>query len=173
MKKGFTLIETIVVVALFSMLVAAVLWIFLVGIRAWSSGTDRANIRQNANLAIERMVREISQASEIIRARSNEVEFEADLDQDGFVETIRFDVDRNNNLQRTEDSIEVVIAPSVQSFGLGYYLELDNENLLSSVTGPSRDDIRVIVILLSLSEGGEVYTLSASAYARNQGLDDA
>lgn len=170
MKKGLTLIELIIVIALFSILAVAVFWTFVVGLKVWGSGMDRGYIRQDANLSIERMVRELSEASEFSRARSDEVDFNADLDGDGSVETIKFDISNDNNLERTEDSIAVIMAGNVQTFTLGYYLDGDNDTLLSSVTGPSRDDIRVIVISLTLDDGDETITLSSSVYARNQGL---
>lgn len=173
-RTGFTLIELIVVVVLFSILVAAVFWIFVAGLKIWGSGKDRAYIRQDANLAIERMVRELSEASAINTAKSDEVEFDADLDGDGSVETIRFDVSNDGNLERTEvitgPDIVVIIAPNVRDFIVGYYLDGDNDTLLTSVTGPSVDDIRVIVISLTLDDGDETIILSSSAYARNQGL---
>jgi len=176
MKKGFTLIELIITVALFAILVTAASWVFLVGSRAWESGRNRAGMRQDAALAMERMVREIGLASEITRARADEIDFEADMDQDELVEEITFDVSNDNNLERTVNvagpDTAVIMARDVQSFTLGYYLEGDNGDLQSSVTGPTMDEIRVVVITLTLSNGDETVTLSASAYARNQGLDD-
>ena len=178
MKKGFTLIELIVVIFLFSTLTAVVSWVFVVGIGTWGSGKNRADIRQEASLSTERMMREISQASEITRAKSDEIKFEADLDQDDSVESITFKVSNDDNLERTETitgpdpDIVVIMARNIQSFTLGYYLDEDNSNLLSSVTGPDLDDIRVVIISLTLSKGDETVTLSTSAYTRNQGLDD-
>lgn len=172
-QEGFTLIELIIVIVLFSILAIAVFWTFVVGLRAWGSGMDRAIIRQDANLAIERMVREISQASEISMAKSDEIQFDADLDGDGLVETIKFDVSNDNNLERTEvitgPDIVVTIARNVQDFTLRY-LDGDNDTLLIPVAGPTQDDIRVIVISLTLDDGDETITLSSSVYARNQGL---
>jgi len=175
-KKSFTLIELIIVIVFFTIFAGVVSWTFVVGLRVWGSGRDRAYIRQDANLAIERMVRELSQVSEISTAKSDEIEFEADLDQDGSVAIIRFDVSSDDDLERTEvitgsDTV-VTMAPNVQTFSLGYYLDGDNDTLLTSVTGPSRDDIRVIVISLTLNDGDETITLSSGAYTRNQGLDD-
>jgi uncharacterized membrane protein affecting hemolysin expression len=150
--------------------VVAVFWTFVAGLRAWDSGRDRACLRQDANLAIERMVREISEASEISTAKSDEIKFDADLDEDGSVETIKFDVSNNDNLERTENNVAVILARNVQEFTLGYYLVGDNNTLLSSVTGPSRDNIRVIIISLTLNYGNETFILSSSVYTRNQGL---
>ena len=59
--------------------------IFVAGLRVWGSSTDRAYIRQDANLAVERMVRDLSEASEISTAKSDEVKFDADLDGDGII----------------------------------------------------------------------------------------
>ncbi len=175
-KKGFTLIELIIVIVFFTIFTGVVSWTFVVGLRTWGSGRDRAYIRQDANLAIERMVREVSQASEIETAKADEIEFEADLDQDGSVETIRFDVSNDDDLERTEviagPDIVVTMAPNVQTFSLGYYLDGDNDTLLTSVTGSTRDDIRVVVMSLTLDDDDETITLSSSVYTRNQGLDD-
>lgn len=170
MKKGFTLVELIITIALFSMLTGVVVWVFVVGLRVWGSGMDRANLRQNANLAIERMVRELSLASEFKEAKLDKVKFKADLG--GLVEEIEYKI-KNNNLQRkVKGGTEVILVRNVQDFTLGYYLESDsdNENLLEEVGGGAKDDIRVVVISLSISEGDETITLSSSAYARNQGL---
>jgi len=176
MKKGFTLVELLITVVLFSVLAAVVSWVFMVGLRTWDSGKERADIRQNAGLAMERMMRELSLTSEITRARSDEIRFEADLDQDEQVEKIIFDVNKDNDLERTENitgpNPVVIMARDVQNFTLGYYLESDNENLLSSVAKNAMDDIRVVVIALTLSKGEETISLSTSVYVRNQGLDD-
>lgn len=173
MKKGLTLIELLVVIVLLGGLSAAVVFVFMAGLKSWNSVRNRTEIIESLNLAMARMTRELSQASEITRARSDEIDFEADLDGGGVTEDITFDINSDDELERIEDGgSAVILARDVQSFTLGYYLEADNDNLLSSVTGPSLDDIRVIVITLALSKSGETVSLRSSAYARNQGLDD-
>ena len=176
MKKGFTLIELIVVITLFLMLASVVLWVFVVGLKSWDSGKNRANIRQSVNAAFERMTRELSQASEIAIAKADEIEFEADLDQNGSAEAIKFDISNAGVLQRTEiivgPDIIVSMVPYVQSFTLGYYLDSDNDDLLSTVTTPSDlDSIRVVVMSITVTAGDETLTFSTSAYVRNQSDD--
>ena len=169
-KNGFTLVELLIATVLFSVLAAVVSWTFLVGLRVWNSGRTRAELRQSANLSMERLVRELGAASVINKAKSDEVDFDADLDGDGALETIKFDVSNDDNLERTEDGASVTMARDVQAFTLGYYLDGNNDDLESSVTGPTKNDIRVIVITLTLNSGDETFTLSSGVYTRNQEL---
>ena len=169
-KSGLSLIELLITVTLFSVIAAVVSLIFLTGLRTWDSARIRANLRQDAGLAMERMARELSEASAVNTAKSNEIDFDADLDGNGTPETIKFAVSHDNNLERTESGTSVILARAVQSFTAGYYLDGDNDTLLSSVTGPSLGNIRVIVLTLALNDGDETFTLSSSVYIRNQGL---
>lgn len=172
MKKGITLIELIIAVTLFSILGSVVLWVFVVGLRSWDSGRNRADIRQSVNMALERMTRELSQASEITTAKAGNITFQADLDQNGTAETITFDVTNADNLERTESGVDILMVSNVQDFTLGYYLESDNDTLLSAVNSPAtRDTIRVVVISITVNEGDETLTFSTSAYTRNQSND--
>ena len=169
-KNGFTLVELLIATVLFSVLAAVISWTFLVGLRVWNSGSIRAELRQSANLSMERMVRELSAASVINTAKSDEVDFDADLDGNGVAETIKFDVSNDDILERTEDKASVTMARDVQAFTLGYYLDGNNDDLESPVTGPRKNDIRVIVITLTLNNGDETFTLSSGVYIRNQEL---
>ncbi len=168
MKKGITLIELIIVIVLLSILVGFVSWVFVVGLRSWSSGKDRADIRQSSNLALERMVRELSQASSFTIAQAGQVKFVADLDDDGTDETVTFSVS-NSELISDIDGTATVLAPDVQAFGL-LYRDLNNVIMTFPISGGDRDNIRVIIISLTLNKVDETINLSSSAYARNQGL---
>ncbi|MFA5500567.1 MAG: hypothetical protein WC404_05770, partial [Candidatus Omnitrophota bacterium] len=89
-KKSFTLTELIIVAFFMSILVGSISWVFVVGLRTWSSGAARADIRQDANLALEKMVRDLSQASGITAADANNITFAADTDANGVNEIITF-----------------------------------------------------------------------------------
>lgn len=163
MKKAFTLIELIIVIALLAVIVGFTGWSFVVGLRVWNSGWNRAQIQEDANLAIETMVRELSQASDITTADDGEIIFEADLDDDGAVETATYNVN-NSNLIRTIDAVATVLAPNVQAFGLSY-LDLNNSPW---ILPQDPADIRVVTISLTMSNVDETFSLSSSAYLRNQ-----
>ena len=169
MKKGLTLIELIIVIVLFSVLMISVSWVFIVGLRTWNSGLNRAQIRQDSSLAMEKMVRELSQADSITDAAADEITFLADLDDDGINETVTFDVN-NTELIRTFEGVPTVLAFDVQGFELSYR-DLD-DNLLNlpqdTASQKKRDDIRVIAISLSMNKADETIILNSGVYARNQ-----
>jgi len=166
MRKGFTLIELIIVIILFIIIVGFAGWSFVVGLRTWASGMNRTEIRQDSALAMERMVRELSQAKLITIAQVDTVKFAADADDDGADETITFDT-LTGNLNRTVKDTITVLARNVNSFQLAYY-DLNDVLLDFPVLGADRDNIRVITITLTMNKADETLTLSSGAYARNQ-----
>ena len=66
MKKGFTLTETTIVIAIFSLVIATVYLIFILNQRVYLAGEEMAEITQNGRVILERMTREIRQAKEIV-----------------------------------------------------------------------------------------------------------
>jgi len=152
--------------ALVAILAGVVSFTFAVGLKTWGSGRNRAEIRQDGNLAMERMVRELSQASGFTIARDDKVKFSADLDEDGEVESITFDTSEDN-LNRTVEDVAVCLARNVETFHLAYY-DLNNDLLEPPVAPSERDNIRVITITLTMNKVDETISLSSSVYARNQ-----
>lgn len=165
MRRAFTLIELIIVVLLLSIMLSFIVTVFAVGLKAWSSGHDRAVIRQGAVLAVERMVRDLSMAGNITVATSNSITFSADVDDDSINETVSFDLS-GNNLTRTVNGAASTLAPDVQTLALSY---TDPDNLsFTPATQGDRNNIRVITASLTMNKSGETFNLSSSAYARNQ-----
>ncbi len=72
MKKGFTLTETTIVIAIFSLIIATVYLIFILNQRVYSTGEEIAEITQNGRVILERMTREIRQAKEIVTELSDD-----------------------------------------------------------------------------------------------------
>lgn len=169
MKKAFTFIELVAVVALISIFGGAVLWLLVVGLKTWGVSLDRAQIRQGTASAMHRMMREFSQTNSITDAQDDAITLLADLDDNGTDETITYSVS-GTNLRRTEGAVVTILAPYVQTFGLSYR-DLNND-LLNPPGGTStqtkRDQIRVITISLTADKGDETLTLSSSVFARNQ-----
>jgi len=168
MRKGLTLIELTIVIALFSILTVAVFWSFTAGLRTWGSGKNRAAIRQDGSLAIQKMTRELSQAYSIRAANEDEITFWADAAGE---EEISF-VLEDTALLRKAGSIETVLTFDAQTFALSYRDLYDDVMTLPQDTASQgkRDNIRIVVISLNLNKGGEAITLSSGVYTRNQGL---
>lgn len=66
MKKGFTLIEVIIVLGATSLMLAGILSITLLTERAIRGSYDRGEIAQNARIALERLSRDIRQAETLV-----------------------------------------------------------------------------------------------------------
>jgi len=64
-KKGFSLIELMIVVVILSLLILGLVVFFTGGARSWISGQNQLSAQRNARQAMDRMVREIREGSDI------------------------------------------------------------------------------------------------------------
>lgn len=167
-KKAFTLTELIVITALLSIMTVVIAVVFLTGLKAWSSGLNRTGIREEGSIAMERMMRDLSQASNITAATAATITFTADVDNDSVNETVTFSRDVDNNLIRTVDGSAITLTPNAQALAFSY-TDLNNTSIVPA-SQADRDTIRVVTMALTMSKSGETYTLSSSAYTRNQAL---
>jgi prepilin-type N-terminal cleavage/methylation domain-containing protein len=60
-SRGFTLIETIIVLLLLAMLLGVAGFVFVVSLRAWDAGRIRGGIREDASYAMEKAVRDLKE----------------------------------------------------------------------------------------------------------------
>jgi len=60
-NKGFTLIETVIVLLLLAILLGTTGFVFLVSLRAWDSGCIRGGIREDASYAMDKIVRDLKE----------------------------------------------------------------------------------------------------------------
>ena len=65
-KRGFTLVEILISVAIFIIVVAAVVDVYLAGQKLYQKGEDQAELLQNGRVLLEKMSREIRQSEEIV-----------------------------------------------------------------------------------------------------------
>jgi len=65
-KKGLSLIELMVVVVVLSLIILGLVTFFTGGVRSWITGQNQLSAQRNARQAMDRMVREIREASNII-----------------------------------------------------------------------------------------------------------
>ncbi len=58
-KRGFTLLETLIIFSLLSVLMCVSAYLFTVGLRVWSTGSLRTEIREDMSYAMEKTVRDL------------------------------------------------------------------------------------------------------------------
>jgi prepilin-type N-terminal cleavage/methylation domain-containing protein len=166
--KGFTLIELIVSLALVFILSGAVAYLFGQGLKSWVSARDRAGIRAESDIAMNRMIKELSQAVEIKKAQEEKVKFKVDLDQDGINEEVEFKLDTNQIKRKEKGAQEIVLASNVRSLVFGY--RDYNNNLLTVPVNDKnlREAIRLITITINSAKSDESFALASSVYLRNR-----
>jgi len=75
-KEGFSLIELMVVVVIIGLIVLGLVTFFTGGARSWISGQGQLEAQRNARQAMDRMVREIREASEVTTNNDTEIIFD-------------------------------------------------------------------------------------------------
>ena len=177
-RSGITLIELLISALLFSAIIAAAVLMLSTGLKIWSSGKDRLDIRQNGNLAMERMVRYLETSNYnspvgVSVAAANNTTFYADTDNNGTVEAVTLTYDAVNkriNITIGAGGTALILSPDVQSLAFSYYDNSGPSVLLSPLplNKDQRDSISVINISLTMSKGNDTVTLNSSAFCRNQ-----
>jgi len=80
MKRGLTLIEVLIVIIFFTILASVSVYIFRIVLTSWSSQDERAGISISIDFEIEKMVRELREATAIQSVNLDEIRFTTDTD---------------------------------------------------------------------------------------------
>ncbi len=174
-KAGLTLIELLIAILLFSAINGAAVLMLSTGLKIWSSDRDRLDIRQNGNLAMERMVRYLETTNNITAATTGpaSITFATDVDNDQVDETATITFDAvNKRIDITIDGTTMILTRDVQSLAFSYYDDSDPSMLLSPLplNEDQCDSVRVVNISLIMNKGSDTITLNSSAFCRNQGI---
>ena len=70
-QKGFSLIEMMVVVVILGLIVLGLVTFFTGGAKSWVAGQSQLEAQRNARQAMDRMVREIREASDIMASSTS------------------------------------------------------------------------------------------------------
>ena len=177
-RFGLTLIELLTAILLFSAIALAATLMLTTGLKTWSSNQSSLDVRQNGNLAMEKMVRCLELASNITAATTDSITFAADIDNNGTNETVTIAFDAvNKRINITTEGITTILTPDAQSFSLSYY-QSDTQTSYGAIPQPSftpvdqydRNRIATIKISLTMNKGSDTVTLSSSAFCRNRGV---
>lgn len=72
-NKGFTLLETLIVILLLAVLLGIGGFLFLVSLRAWDAGQARTGIREDINYAVEKVVRDLKEIQQRSLSQYNSI----------------------------------------------------------------------------------------------------
>ena len=75
-QKGFSLIEMMVVVVILGLIVLGLVTFFTGGVKSWVAGQSQIEAQRNARQAMDIMVREIREASEVTTNNDTEIIFD-------------------------------------------------------------------------------------------------
>lgn len=161
---GFSLLELMLVTALLGIFFGAVYEVVIVGLRVVSATDDREELRQQLVSALERFAREASLADDVDDAASGQFRFDTPSMDD-----VEYTYDSGDDtLSRDErDSAERVVLRRLTSFDFSY-LDDDGTQLSEPVASSAEDDIRVVQVSATVSQGGEAITVNDAVFLRNR-----
>jgi len=95
-QKGFSLIELMVVVVILGIIVLGLVTFFTGGAKSWVAGQSQLAAQRNARQAMDRMVREIREASEVTTNNDTEIIFDTPWVTGITYELLSNTINRNN-----------------------------------------------------------------------------
>lgn len=177
-RKGFTLLELIIVLVMVVVLIGTVSFVFIVSLRAWSSGRVRADIRADLDLARERMLKEIRHAKSIDISEESRITIISIVD---FEEPIDFEVptsyryylynenDPEPNPPYTQATYQLRRSKNDATYGAGVALVegIVNPQSFDPSRPPFTQSGNLIIIDLNGTREGETIRLRSNVRPRN------
>lgn len=155
-KRGFTLIEVLFVVAIVSVLLAAITPYLRAFHVSWESADKRNEVLQNARVGMDKMLRELRQAGEFTAISGRSVSFD-DVDGNAITYT-----ETGDNLTRNGDILAGVIA-GVNDLGFDFY------DITGKKTSKS-EDVKAVEVSMTISDPDDAVnpvTLTSMVYVRS------
>lgn len=163
MRKGFTLIELVIVITIIGIISGVVGYILLGTVQGWTFKASRNDLLWDGRLAMNRMVREIREIKDSTSVTT------ADSSQFKFIDMHDTDITYSINstiLNRTEGGTSNKIAENVSAIVFTYYSS-SGSTITTPLVAPLSTDIRRIKIDLTLTKGGENVYLQSEGVPRN------
>jgi len=123
-ERGYTLAELLTAMAVLGLLMAGLFLTLQEGQTVYLYGAGRAEVQQNARVALERMLRELRTASSVATSSANDVKFTF-LDDTATSVTVEYTLN-GTNLQRNQTVPAVagqpdILVGGVTTFAVTYY----------------------------------------------------
>ncbi|MEI8350179.1 MAG: prepilin-type N-terminal cleavage/methylation domain-containing protein [Candidatus Omnitrophota bacterium] len=159
---GFTLLEIIIVVVLLGITFAVTAPLMFAVVDGWRLAVDRNTMSESANLAMDKMIREMRQIkskASVITASGSTFRFIDINDND-----ITFNLS-SGHLMRTIGATSNQLADNVSSLSFTYYNSAGAQ-IATPQVNPSDTDIKRVVIDLTFSLGGTQLALKSGVSPR-------
>lgn len=158
-ERGFTLVEVVVAVLIFSLVMGAALVLYQQGVFSWNREEARVDVQENLRIGLDRMSRELRSAVALYEATNNSIGFKS---ADG--KTVRYyHRDDVGQLMREVDGGHNPVASYVTALRLAYY-DADN-----NPTQNLENIRRVEITLTGRKGGGPEVTMTTSVKIRTLG----
>ncbi|ADL08653.1 prepilin-type N-terminal cleavage/methylation domain-containing protein [Thermosediminibacter oceani] len=154
---GFTLVEAVVAVSIFSLVVGAALALYQQAVLSWHKDEARVDVQENLRIALERMSGEIRSARGLVEAGESWIRLavmEPGGDSDNSTKNVSYYLDsREKRLIREIDGKKEPVAEYVTDFQLAYYDEKDEDELQFPLSDEDHKNIRRVKITLTGKKG--------------------
>lgn len=163
MKRGSTLVELVIVIAIVGIMVGAVGYILLGVVDAWTFKAKRNDILWDGRMAINRMgreIREIKNLTSVTTASSSQFRF-TNVNNNSIIYSLS-----GTNLNRTKDGTANILAQNVSSLSFTYY-DSSGASIATPTVSPSATNIRRVRINLTLTNGGQNFYAQSDSVPRN------
>ncbi|TYP53296.1 type II secretion system protein [Thermosediminibacter litoriperuensis] len=155
-ERGFTLVEVVVAVSIFSLVVGAALALYQQAVLSWHKDEARVDVQESLRIALERMSGEIRSARELVEAGESRIGLaviEPGGDSDNATKYIYYYLDSaQKRLVRELDGKKDPAAGHVTAFQLAYYDENDHR-LEGQLSGEELKKVRRVEITLTGRKG--------------------
>lgn len=156
-RRGFTLIELFLVMGLLTVLLGAMTYTLVMGLRLGDVGMLSGGVRKEASYSLRIISEELRQAIAVTAADLHALTFQADLDRNGAVETITYSWSGTpgDDLVRTKATETAALANGAQDASFQYY---DSSNAILGplpLTPAQLRLVRVVRLTLQVAKEGE------------------
>jgi prepilin-type N-terminal cleavage/methylation domain-containing protein len=159
-ERGYTLVELLTAMAVLGLLMAGLFLTLQQGQTVYLYGAGRAEVQQNARVALERMLRELRTASTVTTAAANDVRFTF-LDETNTLVTVEYDL-AGTNLRRRQTVPTVstdTLVGGVSTFTVTYY-DINNNTTTTAAN--------VYAVDISITTRSDDTTLASYSPANRQ-----
>ena len=169
-REGFTLIELFLVMGLLTVLLGAMTYTLVMGLRIRDMVLLSGGVSKEASFSLRIISEELRQATAVTAAGLHTLTFQADLDRNGAIDTITYSWSgtSGDDLVRTQATETAALAKGVQDASFQYY---DSSNAILGPLPLTPAQLRLVkVVRLTLQVAKEGESMKYEVKIRPRGI---